>query len=88
MKISVKGKLMSLHKKPDFKDKDSGEVTQGKHNLELLVETELSNGSLKHDMQYISIPDSKIEEYKAQVGKEINVNCSFISKSPVSFYVS
>ncbi|MBU0721793.1 hypothetical protein KJ877_10650 [bacterium] len=88
MKISVKGKLMSLYKKPDFKDRESGEVTPGKHNLELLVETELSNGSIKHDMQDISIPDSRVEEFKSQVGKEVNVNCSYISKSPVSFYVS
>ncbi len=79
---------MSLYKKPDFRDKDSGEITPGKHNLEILVEAELSNGSIKHDMQDISIPDSKVEEYKAQIGKEVNVQCSYVSKSNVSFYVS
>jgi hypothetical protein len=88
MRISIRGKLMSLYKKPDFRDKDSGEITPGKHNLEILVEAELSNGSIKHDMQDISIPDSKVEEYKAQIGKEVNVQCSYVSKSNVSFYVS
>lgn len=89
MKISVKGKLLSLYKSPDYKDKDTGEVTSvGKHKLSLLVETELSNGSLKNDIQEISIPDAQIKEYEAQIGKEVNVKCSFISKSPVSFYVS
>lgn len=88
MKISVKGKLLSLYKNPDFKEKTTGEVTAGKYKLQLLVETELSNGSVKHDMQDISIPDSRVEEFKVQVGKEVNVNCSYISKSPVSFYMS
>ena len=89
MKISIQGKLMSLYKNPDFKDKDTGEVVStGKHKLQLLVETKLSNGSIKHDMQDISIPDSQVKEYEAQIGKEVNVNCSYISKSQVSFYVS
>lgn len=89
MKISISGKLMSLYKNPDFKDKDTGEVvSSGKHKLQLLVETKLSNGSIKHDMQDISIPDAQIKEYEAQIGKEVNVNCSYISKSQVSFYVS
>lgn len=89
MKLSILGNLMGLHKNPDFKDKITGEiVSTGKYKLELLVKTELSNGSVKHDMQYISIPDSQFKEYEAQIGKEINVKCSYISKSQVSFYVS
>lgn len=89
MKISINGKLMSLYKNPDFKDKETGEVVStGKHKLSILVETTLSNGSKKHDIQDISIPDAQVKDYEAQIGKEVNVNCSFISKSPVSFYVS
>lgn len=80
---------MGLHKNPDFKDKTTGEiVSTGKYKLELLVKTELSNGSVKHDMQYISIPDEQVKQYEAQIGKEVKVECSYISKSPVSFYVS
>jgi len=89
MKISVKGKLLSIYRSPDFKDRDTGEVVSiGKHKLSLLVESQLSNGSVKNDIQDISIPDSQVKDYEAQVGKEVNVNCSFISKSQVSFYVS
>lgn len=89
MKVSISGKLMSLYKSPDFKDKTSGEiVSTGKHKLSILVESILSNGSKKHDIQDISIPDSQVKNYEAQIGKEVNVNCSFISKSQVSFYVS
>lgn len=89
MKVSIQGKLMSLYKAPDFKDKDTGEVTSiGKHKLQLLVETKLSNGSVKHDMQDISIPDEQLKSYEGQIGKEVNVSCNYVSKSQVSFYVS
>lgn len=88
MKISIKGKLLSLYRSPDFKDKSSGEVSTGKHKLQLLVNSKLSNGSIKQDMQDISIPDTQVKDYEAQIGKEVNVSCSYISKSQVSFYVS
>jgi hypothetical protein len=89
MKVSIKGKLLSLYKSPDFKDRDTGEVMSiGKYKLSLLVESELSNGSVKNDIQDVSIPDSQVKDYEPQVGKEVSVNCSYVSKSQVSFYVS
>jgi hypothetical protein len=89
MKIIVEGNLLSLYKAPDFRDKDSGEVkSEGKYKLQLLVETQLSNGDTKQEMQDISIPDDKVPEYKAQIGKKVQVKCNYVSKSPVNFYVS
>ncbi len=88
MQVQIKGKLLSLYRAPDFKDKETGEVLSvGKHKLQLLVETKLSNGSIKHDMQDISIPDDRVKEFEVQVGKEVSVKCSFMSKSNVSFFV-
>jgi hypothetical protein len=87
MKIIVEGNLISLYKAPDFTDKESGEVTHGKYKLQLLVDSELSNGNIKQEMQDISIPDEKVPEYKAQIGKKVQVKCDFISKSNVSFFV-
>lgn len=89
MKVSIKGKLLSLYRSPDYKDRTTGEVVSiGKHKLSILVETELSNSSVKHNIQDISIPDAQVKDYELQIGKEINVDCNFISKSQVSFYVS
>ena len=88
MKVTIEGILSSTFLKPDFKDKETGEVTKGKPVLQFLVDTELSNGSIKQEMQDISIPIEKLPEYKDKVGKKIQVQCSFISKSSVSFFVS
>jgi hypothetical protein len=89
MNVSILGQLMGLYKNPDFRDKTTGEVVStGKYKLELLVKSELSNGSVKHDMQYISIPDEQVKKYETEIGKEINIKCNYISKSQVNFYVS
>ncbi|MDD2905180.1 MAG: hypothetical protein PHH41_07760 [Sulfurimonas sp.] len=88
MKVIIEGMLLSTYKKPDFKDKETGEVTKGKPVLQLLVDTELSNGSVKQEMQDISIPLEKLSEYENQKGKKIQVRCSYVSKSNVSFFVN
>lgn len=87
MKIIIEGMLHSIHKSNDFKDKETGKETQGKHKLEVLVADELPNGSIKHEMQYISIPDNRFKEFESQVGKKVQVKCDVVSKSQVSFYV-
>lgn len=87
MKIIVEGLLYFIHKGNNFKDKETGEVSEGKHKLEVLVESELQGGSVKHEMQYISIPDNRLKEFESQVGKKVQVKCDVVSKSQVSFYV-
>ncbi len=87
MKVIIQGKLLSIFKKPDFKDKATGEVTEGKQALQILVDTELQNGSIRSDLQDITIPVEKLKEYEAKIGQKVQVQCNFISKSNVSFYV-
>ena len=87
MKVISEGNLISVELAPDFTDKDSGEVKVGKHKLDLLVKSELKNGSFTHDILHISIPSEKVAEYKTQIGKPIQVKCDYIAKGNVSFFV-
>ena len=87
MKVIIEGQLLSLYQAPDFKDKETGEVSIGKHKLQLLVESELSNGSVKQEMQDVSIPAEQLKDYKSKVGQKVQVPCHYVSKSQVSFYV-
>lgn len=87
MKVIIEGQLLSVYKNNDFKNKETGDVTEGKHKLQLLIETELQNGSVKNDMQDITIPDSKVKEFETQIGQRVQVKCEVLSKSQVSFYV-
>lgn len=87
MKVIIEGKFQDYYKKPDFIDKETGDKTIGKYVLQIMVETELSNGSIKREIQDISIPDDQLEKYKSQIGKEVQVKCRYMSKSQVSFFV-
>lgn len=87
MKVIIEGKLLSIYKGNDFKDKETGDITLGKHKLQLLIESELQNGSVKNDMQDISIPETRVKEFETQIGQRVQVKCDVVSKSQVSFYV-
>ncbi len=88
MQVILEGNLIGLFKKPDYKDKTSGEVTEGKHTLQILVDTKLSNGSIKQEMQDVTIPNEKVPEYESQKGKKVQVRCNYMSKTNVSFFVT
>jgi len=87
MKVIIEGQLLSVYKNNDFKDKETGKVSEGKYKLELLIKELLSNGSTRHEMQSITIPDSMVDNYEDQIGQHIQVKCEIASKNPVSFYV-
>lgn len=87
MKVIIEGMLLSIYKSNDFKDKETGEVSHGKHKLQLLIENELANGSIRNDMQDISIPDARVKEFETQIGKKVQVKCDIMSKGQISFYV-
>jgi len=87
MKAILEGLLYAIHKGNDFKDKETGEVIPGKHKLELVLENELKSGSVKHELQEVSIPDNRVKEFEAQIGKKVQVKCDVISKGQISFYV-
>jgi hypothetical protein len=87
MKIIIEGMLLSIYKSNDFKDKETGEISHGKHKLQLVVQNEQANGSVKNEMQDISIPDARIKEFEPQIGKTVQVKCDFVTKGQINFYV-
>jgi hypothetical protein len=87
MKIIIEGTLLAIYKSNDFKDKESGEVSKGKHKLNMIVQNEQANGSVKNEIQDISIPDTRVKEFESQIGKTVQVKCDFVTKGQISFYV-
>lgn len=87
MKVTIEGNGLSVQKSNDYKDKETGEITPGKHKLGMLIESEMASGSIRHDVLYITIPESRVKEFEAQIGKKIQVKCNVISKGQISFYV-
>ncbi|BBG66204.1 hypothetical protein NNO_2077 [Hydrogenimonas sp.] len=88
MTVIIEGQLASMYQKPEFKDKDTGEVRPGKHILQLQSLNELKNGEKRLELYNVSIPDSLVSTYKEKIGETVQVRCKFFTENntPVKFY--
>lgn len=82
--LILKAKLLNIYKSSDFTNKDTGEVTQGKNKLQLLVVKHVQNGNYKNELLDISIPEDKVSEYIGKENEEVEVEVAYFGK--VSFY--
>jgi len=82
--LILKAKLLNIYKSSDFTNKDTGEVTQGKNKLQLLVVKHVHNGNYKNELLDISIPEDKVSEYIDKENEEVEVEVAYFGK--VSFY--
>jgi hypothetical protein len=86
MTVIVEGKMFGGYQKPDFTNKETGEVAKGKYVIQLMVANMLKNGQIKKELVDISLPPERVKDYEGQDGKTVQVRCDYISKEKVVFY--
>lgn len=77
MNVTIEGIYLNGYAKPDYKDKQTGEVSQGDFIVQIQQKKELSNGSVQ--MEYFDIPvDRALEKQYAtnQTGDVVSVLCN------------
>ena len=82
--FTLTGTLLNIIEKSKYK-KDNIEVDT-KAKLQILVETARANGAKVKELHTISIPDSKVLNYKDKFGKEVSIEVGILSKEKVNFY--
>lgn len=86
MKVLVEGELFSVFQKPDYKDRETGEVSIGKPVLQLMIASELRNGEIKNELFDITVPQEKMEAYREKQGEMIQVPCNMFVKGELTLY--
>ena len=82
--FTLTGTLLNIIEKSKYK-KDNIEVDT-KAKLQILVEASRANGAKVKELHTISIPDSKVINYKDKLGKEVSIEVGILSKEKVNFY--
>ena len=86
MTVIIEGKMFGGYKKPDFTHKETGQVTEGKYIVQLMIEQKLKNGEIKNELMDVSIPKELIPKYKGKEGQVVQIKCNYMSKEKVTFY--
>lgn len=77
MNVTIEGIYINGYTKPDYKDKNSGEVSQGDFIVQIQQKKELSNGSVQ--MEYFDIPVDRTMEklyVDKKTGDIVSVLCN------------
>ena len=86
MTVTIEGKMFGGYKKPDFTNKETGEVSKGKYIVQLMVEQKLKNDEVKNELLDVSIPNELIDKYKGKEGQPVQIKCNYMAKDKVTFY--
>lgn len=87
MIVTIEGKMIGGFQKPDYTDKDTGEIQKGKFAVQLMVEQTLKNDEIKSELVDVSIPDILISKYKGKDGQAVQIKCKyFLQDKKVTFY--
>ncbi len=86
MNVTIEGKMLSGYQKPDFTNKESGEITKGKFVVQLMVEQKLKNDEIKNELLDVSIPNDLITKYNGKEGQPVQIKCNYMAKERVTFY--
>lgn len=86
MELLAKVKIENLFKAKSFKDKTSGETTDGKWKVQTFSKIETEEG-VQMKLMDISIPDELAKTLKDKIGQVVSIPVgTFINNGKVGFY--
>ena len=86
MTVTIEVKMLSGYQKPDYTNKESGEVSKGKYIVQLMVAQKLKNDEIKNELLDVSVPNELITKYKGKEGQLVQIKCNYMAKEKVTFY--
>jgi hypothetical protein len=69
--LTLNGIIQNVFTKPDYTDKESGEVRKGAPYAQILCENQLETGEKRLDMVTLKVRD--FDEYKALEGRRVRI---------------
>jgi len=89
MNVEISGAYQNGYAKPDFKDKETGEIKQGDFVVQIQQRKELSNGAIQLENLDIPIDRALEKSYKdIKYGDVVKVPCNVYGENFAQIKVS
>jgi len=83
--LTLNGQVINCFDQPAFTDKKTGEITPGKHRVQIMAENLLQNGSNRMELVNLTVDD--ITPYQRLIGRSVRVPVgAFANGSSIQFY--
>jgi hypothetical protein len=84
MIVTIDGTLNNIYKSADFRNKETGEVKEGKMFAQLMVDAK-SYGVAKKELIDIPVSGSSVNELQNKDGQIVSIKCDISSKAQIYY---
>ena len=83
--LTLNGQVINVFEQPAYTDKKTGEVTAGKHRVQIMAENTLQNGQNRVELVNLTVDDAV--PYQKATGRSVRVPVGvFANGTSIQFY--
>lgn len=83
--LTLNGQVINVFDSPAYTDKKTGEVTPGKHRVQIMAENTMQNGQQRMELVNLTVDDPS--SYRTLQGRSVQVPVgAFVNGSIIQFY--
>ena len=83
--LKLSAVLLNTYKSDAYTNKDSGITTPSKNRFQMLIKKPMKNGTMKQELQDITVKDEVYNRHKDSVGKTIEVDVGYFGQN-ITFF--
>jgi len=72
--------LLNVYKSDEYTNKNTGVTTPQKNRFQMLIKKPMKNGTVKQELQDITVKDEVYNKYKDSIGKTIEIDVGYFGQ--------
>ncbi len=85
MIVTIIATLNNIYKGRDFRDKETGELKEGKTYIQIMADDVLGNGQVKKQLIDMPISPDRARQFESSIGQVIELKCNISSKDKIYY---
>lgn len=78
--LKLSAVLLNTYKSDEYVQKDTGVTTPSKNRFQMLIKKPMKNGTIKQELQDITVKDEVYNKYKDSIGKTIEIDVGYFGQ--------
>ena len=78
--LKLSAVLLNTYKSDEYTNKDSGITTPSKNRFQMLIKKQMKNGTIRQELQDITVKEDVYLKYKDSIGKNIEIDVGYFGQ--------
>ena len=78
--LKLSATLLNVYNSDEYINKNTGVTTPQKNRFQMLIKKPMKNGTIKQELQDITVKDEVYNKYKDSIGKTIEIDVGYFGQ--------